>query len=119
MATNLQKRQQGEQFSMIDPPSLPQKPYFPDRLKFSLGGLGFGVALGLAIALLFEFLNPKIYEAEDLQDVITPHVFITVPPQFTAAEQRRALKYRILESAAGIAMAIVIPAVTFFVYYKG
>src|SRR5581483_8604273 len=29
MATNLEKRQQGEQFRMIDPPSFPQQPYFP------------------------------------------------------------------------------------------
>src|SRR5262249_14519334 len=32
MATDLAKRQEGAQFSIIDPPSLPQKPYWPNRL---------------------------------------------------------------------------------------
>ena len=39
LATNLEKRQQGKGFRIIDPPSLPHKPYSPDRVKFSLLGL--------------------------------------------------------------------------------
>ena len=42
LATNLERQQQGAQFRIIDPPSLPDKPSFPDRFKFSLAGLGSG-----------------------------------------------------------------------------
>jgi len=34
MATSMERMQQGERFTMLDPPSLPQKPDFPNRLKF-------------------------------------------------------------------------------------
>src|SRR5262249_51812005 len=34
MATDLEKRQEGEQFRILDPPNLPQKPYSPNRLRF-------------------------------------------------------------------------------------
>src|SRR5262249_43381738 len=33
LATNLELRQQGEHFRILDPPSLPQKPYSPNRMK--------------------------------------------------------------------------------------
>ena len=43
MATSMELLQQGEHFQMIDPPSLPLKPDFPNRLKFC--GIGSGSAL--------------------------------------------------------------------------
>ena len=46
MATSMEQMQQGERFRMLDPPSLPLKPAFPDRLKFCACGLGFGLAVG-------------------------------------------------------------------------
>ena len=36
LATSLNRQQQGDQFRIIDPPSLPEKASFPDRFKFSL-----------------------------------------------------------------------------------
>src|SRR6202451_3101720 len=44
MATSMELLQQGEHFQMIDPPSLPLKPDFPNRLKFCGIGLGIGIA---------------------------------------------------------------------------
>ena len=38
MATSMELRQQGEHFRILDPPSLPVKPSFPNRLK--LCGIG-------------------------------------------------------------------------------
>ena len=46
MATSMELLQQGERFRIIDPPSLPLKPDFPNRLKFCGIGLGIGLALG-------------------------------------------------------------------------
>ena len=46
MATSMELLQQGERFRIIDPPSLPIKPDFPNRLKFCGIGLGIGLALG-------------------------------------------------------------------------
>ena len=40
MATSMELLQQGERFTMMDPPSLPAKPEFPNRLKFCGIGLG-------------------------------------------------------------------------------
>jgi hypothetical protein len=39
LATSLEQRQQGEQFRVLDPPSLPNKPSAPNHFRISLGGL--------------------------------------------------------------------------------
>ena len=54
MATNLEKRQQGEHFRVVDAPNLPTKPYSPNRLKLSDGsfrwvGSGCGVYNGCRV----------------------------------------------------------------------
>ena len=46
MATSMELLQQGERFRIIDPPSLPLKPDFPNRLKFCVIGLGVGSGAG-------------------------------------------------------------------------
>jgi len=119
MATNLEKRQQGEQFRMIDPPSLPQKPYFPNRVSFCIGGLAFGVAVGLGVILLLELANPRIYHEDELRAVIAAPILLTLPPMVTAAEYRKKVRHRVIEVAAATAMMLVIPAVTLFIYKKG
>jgi hypothetical protein len=119
MATNLEKRQQGEQFRMIDPPSLPQKPYFPNRLFFSLGGLAMGLALGIAILLAMEFVSPRVYGEVELQALVPTPLLITIPPMPTPGESRRKVMYRAFEVVTATIMMIAIPAVTFLIYRKG
>ncbi len=68
MATSMELLQQGEHFQMIDPPSLPLKPDFPNRLKFCGIGLGIGIALGAALAGGTEFLDDRLYDEKALKD---------------------------------------------------
>ena len=46
LATSLEERQQGEQFRILDPPSLPARPSSPNHLLISLAGLLVGFAVG-------------------------------------------------------------------------
>jgi succinoglycan biosynthesis transport protein ExoP len=48
MATDLERRQQGERFTMIDPAQPPTKPFAPDRLAWA----GICCALGLLVAVI-------------------------------------------------------------------
>jgi succinoglycan biosynthesis transport protein ExoP len=119
MATNLERRQQGEQFRMIDPPSLPQAAYFPNRLQFSLAGLALGLAMGIGLVVLREIVSPKVYGQEELQMVLSGPTVIAIPSLPTANEKRRNVRLRIVEALAAAAMLVVIPMVTFLVYRKG
>jgi polysaccharide chain length determinant protein (PEP-CTERM system associated) len=67
MATDLERRQQGEQFRVLDPPNLPEKPTFPNRQLFAAGGFGGGLMLGVIIAFLLEFRDKSIRSEQDVQ----------------------------------------------------
>ena len=67
MATDLERRQQGEQFRVLDPPNLPEKPSFPDKLLFSLGGLGGGLALGLSLTIFLEWRDQTLRTERDIE----------------------------------------------------
>jgi polysaccharide chain length determinant protein (PEP-CTERM system associated) len=66
MATDLEKRQQGEQFTMMDEPNLPEEPTFPKRGVFVGGGIGAGLMLGLLLVVLLEYRNTAVRNERDI-----------------------------------------------------
>jgi polysaccharide chain length determinant protein (PEP-CTERM system associated) len=66
MATDLEKRQQGETFKVMDEPNLPEEPAFPKRPVFVGGGLGFGLFLGLFIVALLEYMDTAVRSERDI-----------------------------------------------------
>lgn len=119
MATNLEKRQQGEQFRMIDPPSFPQRPYFPNRLLFSLGGLAFGIVVGIGGIVVRELLNGRIYGEDELAAIVKAPNIVLIPSVLTTGETRRRTYLKVIDGAITAMIALVIPATTLFLYYKG
>jgi polysaccharide chain length determinant protein (PEP-CTERM system associated) len=67
MAKDLQHQQEGEQFRVLDPPSLPDKPSFPKKSYFLGGGLGAGLALGVGILALIALSDKSIYTERDVE----------------------------------------------------
>jgi polysaccharide biosynthesis transport protein len=89
MATSMELLQQGERFRIIDPPSLPVKPEFPNRLKFCGIGLAFGLALGVVVAGAFEMMDDRIYDEKELQKLLPVAVISEIPTVVAAADERR------------------------------
>jgi uncharacterized protein involved in exopolysaccharide biosynthesis len=89
MATSMELLQQGERFRIIDPPSLPVKPEFPNRLKFCGMGLGIGLALGVVVAGAFEMMDDRIYDEKELQKLLPVAVISEIPTVVAAADERR------------------------------
>jgi polysaccharide chain length determinant protein (PEP-CTERM system associated) len=89
MATSMELLQQGEHFQMIDPPSLPLKPDFPNRLKLCGIGLGIGIALGSLVAGGTEFLDDRLYNEKALKDLLPVTVISEIPAITTLEEDRK------------------------------
>mgnify|MGYP000506428245 CR=1 FL=1 len=79
MAEELEKRQKGEQFRVIDSAIPPETPFKPDMRK--LGLLTFVLALGLGggLSYLRESLDPAFYTAEDAENHLGRKVLVTLP----------------------------------------
>jgi capsular polysaccharide biosynthesis protein len=78
-ATDLEKKQEGEQFRVLDPANLPERPSFPNRPLFAAGGLGGGLALGLGITFLLELGNSSMRSERDVEFALRLPVLAMVP----------------------------------------
>jgi polysaccharide chain length determinant protein (PEP-CTERM system associated) len=79
MAAELNRKQQGEQFRVLDPANLPDKPSFPNRPLFAVGGLGGGLALGLGIAFLLEMKDSSLKTERDVEFALRLPVLAIIP----------------------------------------
>jgi polysaccharide chain length determinant protein (PEP-CTERM system associated) len=78
MAENLERKQQGEQFIVLDPARLPERPFKPNRNSFLAVGalLGFGVGLGLA--WFRESMDRSFHEVSDVETYLKLPVLATL-----------------------------------------
>jgi uncharacterized protein involved in exopolysaccharide biosynthesis len=78
-AENLERRQKGEQFKIIDPARIPEKPYRPDITKILLIGVFLGFFGGAAVAFFREQMDRSFRDAEDLQVALGFKVLANIP----------------------------------------
>jgi polysaccharide chain length determinant protein (PEP-CTERM system associated) len=78
-AENLERRQKGEQFRIIDPARIPEKPFKPDVFKVSLIGLVLGLAGGLGLVFVREQLDHSFRDAEDVETTLGLKVLANIP----------------------------------------
>lgn len=87
VAENLEKRQQGEQFRVLDEANLPQKPEKPNRLVIMMFGLIGGCGLGVGLAVGLDRLNPTFRRREEVEIMPGIQVLATIPQFFTVSRQ--------------------------------
>ena len=79
MATDLERRQQGEQFRILDPANFPESQSYPKSSVVLLGGFGGGLGLGLALTLLLEMQDNSFRNEKDVQAVLHLPVVAMIP----------------------------------------
>ena len=89
MATRVEMLQQGERFRILDPPSLPGKPDYPNRLKFCGMGLFVGLAMGTLLAGAFEMFDDRIYDEKKLEALLPVGVISEIPPITVPSDDRK------------------------------
>jgi polysaccharide chain length determinant protein (PEP-CTERM system associated) len=96
ISANLERRQQSEQFRVLEPASLPEKPFSPDRLRLNLMGAAFGLALGLALAALLEYFDTSMRTESDVLVALALPVLALVPHVVGEGERRRRRRRRLV-----------------------
>jgi polysaccharide chain length determinant protein (PEP-CTERM system associated) len=79
MAMDLERRQQGEQFLIMDPPNLPEQSVFPNRLLFGLGGLAAGLMFGLLLGGYLEYQDEGLRNESDVLALINLPTLVSIP----------------------------------------
>lgn len=91
ISENLEKKQKGEQFRVLDPAHIPQKPYKPDRFKIILLGSLLSGSLGICLISFKEFVRSSYRKADDFRGIIDFPVLGTIPRNNIAQHRHRPL----------------------------
>ena len=73
------KDEGSEQFQVIDPAELPQRPTFPKRSLFAAGGLAGGLALGVGLVLLLEMNDKSLRCEQDVEALLRVPMLAHLP----------------------------------------
>ncbi len=79
ISEDLDKRQKGERFRILDPANLPTKPEGLGRYFIALGGVVGGTGLGVGLAFLLELLSPTFRRSDDVEVSLGFPLMATIP----------------------------------------
>ena len=79
VAGDLESQQESEQFRVLDPPNLPDRPSFPKKAYFAGGGLGGGLAVGVAMLCLIAMGDKSMHTERDVELALKLPVLALVP----------------------------------------
>jgi polysaccharide chain length determinant protein (PEP-CTERM system associated) len=114
MATSMEQMQQGERFTILDPPSLPSKPDFPKRLEFCGIGLCVGLLLGSIVAGGLEFFDDRLHSEEEIKALLPMGVLSDIPRISNAEDEQKAKRRLTLGWAATAVVFVTILAGSVF-----
>jgi polysaccharide chain length determinant protein (PEP-CTERM system associated) len=117
LASNLEERQGGERFRLLDPATLPKKP--DGRKKIVMAGWGIAAALGAGLVFLLDLLDGTVHKPADMEPYAWLPVLAKIPTLRTPQEEKQLRKKRRLEVAAVTVMAVAAIASGAHTYLQG
>jgi capsular polysaccharide biosynthesis protein len=79
IAVNLEKKQKGQSFRVIDQAKVPQRPVSPDMKKILLFCVAAGIGIGAALIFLLDLLDRSIKIPQDAERQLGVPVLATIP----------------------------------------
>ena len=113
ISANLERRQIGEQFRILDAARLPARPDSPNRPRLYALGVAAGFGFGLAIALLLEYLDRTMRSESDVRAALKVTVLATIPMIDPPRRGRRVAKAAAAVAATAAALALAGGAIWF------
>jgi uncharacterized membrane-anchored protein YhcB (DUF1043 family) len=115
IAVNMEKKQKGEQFRIIDSARRPTKPISPDMRVLFLGCIMAGLALGGGLIFLLEFLDNSVRKPDAFQNRLGIPVLMVMPALETP--RKRILRrinngLSVFGTAACMVLVVCLAAVT-------
>jgi polysaccharide chain length determinant protein (PEP-CTERM system associated) len=112
-ATQLEIRQKGEKFEVLDPAIPAERPTRPNRAIIHTEGALAGLILGLLAALATELLGMSISEPQDVKEASGLDVLGVIPVILTQSDRSARRRRLILAAASATFAVLVIGAIIF------
>lgn len=115
IARELESKQKGERFTLIESARLPEKPFKPNRLAITLIGIVLGIGAGIGFASIMEFSDTSFRDSESLIRATGFPVLTEVPQIITRGDRTMIFRKRIL-SFAVILIVLILSIIAFDSY---
>lgn len=109
IAENMEQRQKGEQFRVLEPAAPSFDPAAPNRLRLLLMGLALAVGLGAGAMVIAEVLDTSFHSVKDLRAFSTLPVLVSIPLVVTETDARRE-RSRFRLATIGLLAALILTA---------
>ncbi len=116
VAENLERRQIGEQFRVLDAPRVSDQATGSNRLRINMVGLALGLVLGLGLVGLTEFRDSSFRSEADVLNALSLPVLASVPFAPTERDVDAARRRRLAFSTA--AMVVLAGSAVVFWYLQ-
>jgi polysaccharide chain length determinant protein (PEP-CTERM system associated) len=117
-ATQLEIRQKAERFTVLDPAQVSQRPSSPNREIINAGGCAAGLALGLLLALITEFLGVSITAPEQIT-AATGVAVLEVIPVIRTHSDRMVRRRRFVFAFASVVLVGLFGCAALLIHYGG
>jgi polysaccharide chain length determinant protein (PEP-CTERM system associated) len=103
ISVNMERKQKGEQFQVIDPARLPEKPVSPDPKKLFMITIAAGLGIGGALIFLLDMTDSSVRKLHELEENFGIAVLAGVPRIFT---RRDRVKHRFRQAATAVSVVV-------------
>ena len=105
VAANMERRQKGEQFRVLEPAYAPPDPTSPNRPLILLLGLMLGVGAGAGVALLLEAADSSYHDSRALQSALRLPVLASIPAILLDTDRARIRRRNFREAFAAVTIS--------------
>jgi polysaccharide chain length determinant protein (PEP-CTERM system associated) len=120
-AANMERRQKGEQFRVLESAFLPPQASSPNRPLILALGLLLGLALGAGVAVLLEATDTSFHDSRKLQSMIRIPVLASIPAILLESDRRAQRRQRMRAAFASLVVTgfVLSSSAVGYVYVNG
>jgi polysaccharide chain length determinant protein (PEP-CTERM system associated) len=110
LSENMEKKQKGEQFQILDPANFPLAPVRPNRPMIVLIGLLAGLGAGFGLAFVSDNMDTSFKRSDEINAYVNVPLLATIPALMTRGsvlEQRRSQGLLVLASLGVLVVGVV------------
>ncbi len=118
MATDLERRQQGEKFTILDPARAPDRPFKPTRLAFMVGAVFGSLLFAVAVVVVKDLLSGTVKSDRELKDMLPQSVMFlgSIPSIELNEDRRRARRMHVYAVVASLVGCLITAAILWKVH---
>ncbi len=106
ISANLERRQIGEQFRILDPARVPARPFTPNRPQYYGMGIVGGLIVGVGLALVLEYLDRSMRNDDDVRVAVGINVLAAIPLIQARVSKKRRVLIAFVSATAAVAVGV-------------